>query len=67
MKINMNGSNESFKKDNITKTSASNIKNKKANPTPLIQFHTVLKRAIKALRCFCFAVTILIRLGRKAV
>jgi hypothetical protein len=61
------GNNESFKKDNIRKTSATNITNKKTNPKQLIQSQSVLQRALKALRCFCCAVTSLIRLARNAV
>jgi len=63
--ISINGINESFKKDNTRKTSATNIENKKANPKPLIQTQSVLQSALKALWCFCCAVTTLIRLGRK--
>jgi len=68
MIININGINESFKKDNIRKTSVTNFKNKKKTyPIPLIQFQCVLPRAIKAFRCFCCAVATLLRLGRKVV
>jgi hypothetical protein len=38
------------------------ILNKKANPETLIQSRSVLKRTLKALRCFCCAATTRIRL-----
>jgi hypothetical protein len=67
MIININGINERFKKDNTRKNSATNIENKKASPKPLIQTQSVLQIALKSLRCFCCAVTTIIRLRRNAV